>query len=193
MTIALTKREIDAIFKRRNKIRWEKYLDVYDYLLSHMHTAHTLADYERKFNYFYQVRRNAEWRAKFYSLFYGLRGREVKFADILSVLFRETQKIEASFASKLAATLDPELPIIDRHVLSYIGERLPSASKDSAERMAIISELYAAMKKGFSEFLATAPGSYILERFTEEYPTRTISDMKKLDFVLWQSGGKKVT
>jgi hypothetical protein len=157
-----------------------------------MHTAHILADYERKFNYFYQVRRNAEWRKKFYALFYDLRGREIKFADILSVLFRETQKIEASFASKLAATLDPALPIIDRHVLSYIGERLPSASKNSAERMMMIGELYAAMKRNFTEFLASASGVHLLHRFSSEYPNRTINDMKKLDFVLWQSGGKKI-
>lgn len=191
IVIELTRQDIDRVFAVRDIARWEKNLDVYDFLLGELKTAHTIPEYERKFNYFYQVRRNAEWRKKFYTIFYDARTSKVKFADILAQLFKETNKIEASFASKLAATLNPALPIIDRHVLSYIGQKLPSASKSANERMEMIVELHNAMQREFGTFLSGKTGSYLLKSFDEEYPGRNVSDMKKLDFVLWQSGGKK--
>jgi hypothetical protein len=71
MKLNLSKHEIDAIFNVRDEKRWLKNLGVYEYLLREMDRAHeeeVLADYQRNFNYFYQVRRNAEWRKKFYAL-----------------------------------------------------------------------------------------------------------------------------
>ncbi len=187
--VDLTKEKIDAIFERRKKKRWDAYLAVYDYLLKEMPNAHALPDYGRKFNYFYQVRRNLVWRKKFYALFYESRGKEVDFANILRTLFQNTEKIEASFASKMAATLNPDLPIIDRHVLSYIGRKLPSPNKGKEERIAAIIVLYEEMERTFKAFLKTDSGKHLLKRFRGEYPESTISEMKMLDFVLWQSGG----
>ncbi len=142
--IRLTKEDIDVIFKIRNKDKWNKNLGVYNELVRELKNAHNVQGYERNFNYFYQVRRNAEWRGKFYALFYSSRDKEVDFAYILNELFNRTGRVEASFASKLIATLNPSLPIIDRHVLSYIGRKLPSLSKnkDNKERIVIIIALY---------------------------------------------------
>jgi hypothetical protein len=205
MKLNLPKSEIDTIFKSRNKARWLKNLGVYEYLLREIdraHEAEVLADYQRNFNYFYQVRRNAEWRKKFYDLFYGLRDfgdvrasrdSQFSFEHILRTLLAETGKVEASFASKMAATLDPSLPVIDRHVLSYIGAKLPVASRrnDNATRIENIVAIHNNMQKEFSAFLTTPSGNYLVEYFKTEYPGTTIHEMKMLDFVLWQSGGKR--
>lgn len=102
--------------------------------------------------------------------------------------------MEASFASKMAATLDPDLPIIDRHVLSYIGRKLPPARKgkdNQNERVRAIIILHKEMERGFKVFLKTPTGRYLVQRFRREHPGTKISEMKMLDFVLWQSGGKK--
>lgn len=189
ITIALTKKDIDAIFKRRNRKKWNKDLAVYDYLVREIDNAHVLPDYSRKFNYFYQVRRNAAWRKKFYAIFHASRGKEIDFADIMDQLFKKTGQVEASFASKLAATLDPRLPIIDRHVLSYIGRKLPPSHKESKERILTIIALHREMKREFKKFLKHKTGKYLLKRFRAEHPLSTANEMKMLDFVLWQSGG----
>jgi hypothetical protein len=203
MKLNLTKSQIDTIFKARNKPRWLKNLGVYEYLLRELDRAHepeVLADYQRNFNYFYQVRRNGEWRKKFYAFFYGLRGlrdlgasrdSQVLFERILRTLLTETGKVEASFASKMAATLDPSLPVIDRHVLSYVGRKLPMSVADTEKRMGIIVGIYKEMGDEFGVFLAGPNGKYLVERFRAEYPSANISEMKILDLVLWQSGGKK--
>jgi hypothetical protein len=166
MKLNLSKHEIDAIFNVRDEKRWLKNLGVYEYLLREMDRAHeeeVLADYQRNFNYFYQVRRNAEWRKKFYALFYCLRDlgdlraardSNVNFEHILRTLLAETGKVEASFASKMAATLDPSSPVIDRHVLSYVGRKLPISVKDTEKRIGIIVGIHKEMGDEFGIFLA---------------------------------------
>jgi hypothetical protein len=196
IAIKLTKKEIDGVFERRDHEKWEKILDVYIFLRENLHRADAediSADYRRKFNYFYQVRRNAEWREKFYSLFFKhTKEGNADFAAILNELFKATGKIEASFASKFAATIDPNLPLIDRHVLSYIDQELPTSQRSPEGRIATIVELYGNMKVEFTTFLSTPNGQHLVARFTAEHGDKKISPMKILDFVLWQSGGKKM-
>jgi len=195
LQIRLTKAEIDAVFKKRDKEKWDKVLDVYLFLRENLACADApeiTATYQRKFNYFYQVRRNAAWREKFYALYFRhAKERRADFAHVLNTLFKETGKIEASFASKFVAMIDPDLPLIDRHVLSYLDQELPTNRRSPEGRIATIIELYGNMKEGFTAFLETDRGRYLVARFMVEHKDKKISPMKMLDFVLWQSGGKK--
>ncbi len=208
VVLVLGKSDITSFFSTRDLKRWNKDLAVYGDLRKNLHRAHKISDYERKFNYFYQVRRNARWRKKFYAIFYaqasrgkgGKRAKRTDFGEILTLLLKATGQVEASFASKMAATLDPNLPIIDRHVLSYIGRTLPPVrkrksarenKKNQEERVRMVTALHKEMELGFNAFLKTPTGRYLVTRFRREHPDSTISEMKMLDFVLWQSGGKK--
>lgn len=194
--ITLTKREIDSIFKRRNPRKWFKLLDAYLFLRENIERADhadIFAEYQKKFNYFYQVRRNAGWRAKFYELFSRhAQTRNADFASILKSLHEKTGMVEASFASKFAATINPDLPLIDRHVLSHIGRKLPPSGRRAEERIPFIIALHSEMQTGFAAFLkSSAAGKHLVDRFTAEFEHAKISPMKMLDFVLWQSGGAK--
>lgn len=195
MTIRLTREEIDDIFEKRDLKRWEKDLGVYIFLLENLDRAAApdiTAEYQKRFNYFYQVRRNAEWREKFYNLFFRhSRENKADFGDVLNSLFKLTGKVEASFSSKFVATINPDLPLIDRHVLSYLDQELPTSRRSPEGRIATIIELYDTMNKEFTAFLKTETGQYLIARFDADHKGKRISPMKMLDFVLWQSGGKK--
>ena len=62
-------------------------------------------DCQRLFNGFYRVRRNETWRDAFYALFQRVRDARPTFEDILTALYDKTGRVEASFASKMLATL----------------------------------------------------------------------------------------
>lgn len=80
------------------------------------------ADFQRTFNGYYKVRRNAEWRGKYYRLFESVKGdRQVTFEFIIDELYRQTGNIEASFASKMLATVRSEMPIWDKYVVENLG------------------------------------------------------------------------
>ena len=46
---------------------------------------------------------------------------ELKFDVVLDLLHQETNRYEASFASKLIATINPSMPVIDSIVLKNLA------------------------------------------------------------------------
>lgn len=87
-------------------------------------------EFSRRFNGFYRVRRGATWQARFYGYFGELRAAQREralpgYQVALAEVQRRTGKIEASFTSKMLATLDPSRAVLDRNVLRRLRLRLP--------------------------------------------------------------------
>lgn len=143
------------------------------------------ADFQRTFNGYYKVRKNAEWREKYYSLFESVKGnRQVTFAFILDELYGQTGNIEASFSSKMLATIRPEMPIWDRYVVENLGLSLPKLS--DPQRLHKIKYLYDSVCGWYADFLKTENSHECLSMFDRLLPDYTwISPVKKIDFYLW--------
>lgn len=142
-------------------------------------------DFQRRFNHFYRVRRNSEWQNHFYTLMQAHKDKAVSFGYILGELHKKTGRHEASFASKLIASLNPSLPVIDKYVLQNLGLRIPpSGSPNRAEK---IMEIYESLEQDMNTFISTDTGRLIIRKFNEYFPLVNISDMKKVDLVLWQT------
>jgi hypothetical protein len=142
-------------------------------------------EYQRRFNGFYRVRRHAQWRRAFFEVLESSKSAPVSITVVLTRLHETTSRIEASFASKLVATIDPSQPVIDSVVLGNLGLRLPNG--EPAERIRRIAKLYDRLAHCFSQFLATAEGRQLIARFSAAYPAFPISETKMLDLVLWQT------
>lgn len=142
--------------------------------------------YQTLFNGFYRVRRGATWRAAFYALLQQQKARREPFGSILRALHAATGRVEASFASKLAATVDPEQPVIDSVVLRNVGERLPPPGA-AETRLLEVARLHERLGRMYAEFLATQTGRFLVGRFEKTYPDRPVKQVKMLDLVLWQT------
>ncbi len=196
IAIKLTKEEIDGILGEHNSAKWEKDINDYLYLrenLDRANFANIYPEYRKVFNRFYKVRLRNEWQTKFFYplLFQCAKDSRADFAEILYALSHGTGQLQSSFASKLAATVNPHFPIIDKNVLSFLDKKLPSSSHSLDNRIAMVVELHKNMKSAFDRFLNTTTGRHLIQRFAHVHPKANISEMKMLDFVLWQSGGKK--
>jgi hypothetical protein len=143
-------------------------------------------EYQRRFNGFYRVRRDAGWQRAFYELLEAGKASPPSLITLLTVLHQRTGRVEASFGSKLLATLDPSLPVIDAVVLGNLGLRLP-VSGPLAERLQAIAALHHRMKQRYTEWLDTSQGRYLIAHFTASYPEAVVSPIKMLDLVLWQT------
>lgn len=148
---------------------------------------HSHPEFQRKFNGFYRVRRAAEWRAAFFALLGRTHREQLEFHAVLELLRAATNRYEASFASKLFATVNPSAPVIDSVVLKNLGLRIPPAS--ASNRAAGILRLHNEISRQFAEFLTTQNGKYLVQKFDAAYPTAAaiVTPEKKLDLVLWQS------
>lgn len=145
-------------------------------------------DFRRLFNRFFRIRRKQEWQSKFYDLMDSLRRCSYNELPIFeSVLLRVKSfngNIESSYTSKLLASIDTTLPIIDSIVLKHFKLRLPPSG--SLDRIARISQIYDTIRKSYHVYLQTKEGKYLVERFKSTYPHASISKVKMLDFIIWQ-------
>jgi hypothetical protein len=142
--------------------------------------------FQTAFNAFYRVRRGAAWRIAFFALLQEEKSCPRSFAKVLRALHAATGRVEASFASKLAATVDPDKPVIDSFVLKNVGLRLPPPGAVET-RLARVEQLHERLERVYAEFLDTETGRYLAERFVESYPGRPVTRVKMLDLVLWQT------
>jgi hypothetical protein len=143
------------------------------------------ADYRRRFNHFYRVRRGQEWQVHFYGLLERMKRQQVDFGTVLRALHTATGRWEASFASKLLATIDPHMPVIDSVVRKNLGLRFPAATHEN--RADALEKLHTTLAATLNEFLATHGGRYLVHRFRQTYPAVDITPIKMVDFVLWQT------
>lgn len=140
-------------------------------------------EYQRRFNAFYRVRRNPAWQATFYDLLQQSKSERLSFADVLRALHAATGRAEASFASKLVASVDPDLPVIDAFVLKNLGLRLPRPAPVEV-RLAGIVELHERLRGIFSDYLDSDMGRHVVARFEASYPNSRVTRVKMLDLVL---------
>jgi hypothetical protein len=180
MAISLTRAEIIEILPKV-----ERGLGKYLWLQERIAAGrdyHVDPDFRRRFNGFYRVRRATEWQDAFYALM--ARATGWPFSRVLEELSSATRRLEVSFASKLVASLDPMLPVIDSFVLKNLGLKLPPVGATQRARTAC--EVYTALCDSYSAFLHSDDGRMLVEEFRNRYPEARITELKMVDLVLWQ-------
>ena len=80
--------------------------DKYKMIIEHVRKVDVSADldFQRTYNGFYRIRRNAEWRAAYYGLFEEIKNSNPTFEQIIRTLYRDTGNIEASFSDHWCLT-----------------------------------------------------------------------------------------
>lgn len=146
---------------------------------------HADLEFRGRFNHFYRVRRNRVWQDAFYKLLETKKFMKASFAEALDSLRGKCQRIEASYVSKLVATIDPTKPVLDRFVLRNVGLRLPHSSSES--RIESVNQVYSELGGEIEAFLESVQGRYLVQRFTEQYPSANVTEVKMVDFILWQT------
>jgi hypothetical protein len=112
--------------------------------------------FRRRFNGFYRVRRGEDWQAVFYKELEREKRERRGFEEVLRSLHAELDRVEASFASKLVATVDPAMPVIDAFVLENVGLKLPP--RTSPRRIEAVVEVHDAIRAWYAEALSRADG-----------------------------------
>lgn len=140
----------------------------------------------RSYNGFYRVRRGQPWQSAYFDLMYQTQKHEYGFSVVLTALHRATGRHEASFASKLLATLDTSQPVIDSVVLKNLGCKLPTATSTSTQRLQRIVALHSDLQQNVQSFLSSVEGRTLVAQFKTSFPRHAVSDEKAVDLVLWQ-------
>lgn len=180
--IKLTEEQIDCALLRVDE-GLKKYLDLQKDL--EITDVARDKDFQKRFNHFYKVRRNVEWQEQYYKLLQKHKNKSVTFAEIIKEIHKNTGRYEASFASKLVATIHPDQPVIDEFVLKNAGLKLPYPKAKNRESRLI--KVHADLSKEISVFLQHRNGKYLVQKFKEKFPSAKITELKMVDLVLWQT------
>lgn len=161
-------------------------LDKYSYIMENVNKIDISENeiFQKTFNSFYIVRRNEEWRKAYYHLFEESKKSLPTFGDTLYQLYDATGNVEASFSSKMIATLNPQMPIWDKYVVQNLKIKVPQYG--DVKRMDTIIMQYQQIITWYEDFLESEKAHECITKFDEVFPDyRWISDVKKVDFFLW--------
>ncbi len=180
----IIKTDLKTLFSDETKKRGiKKYADI-------LHTFPTIdassdKEFQKKFNGFYRVRRNAEWQKVYYSIMEKGKTTALTFESVLTELYASLGRVEASFASKLVHTLNNAMPIWDKFVLENLGLKMPICKGEKKLKNTLL--LYNEIIKWYDKALSSPQIQQKLVEFDELFPAyQWFSKTKKLDFLLWQ-------
>lgn len=145
-------------------------------------------EFQRVFNGFYRVRRR---KPDFYQALYTFlelhKHKTVKFREILSYFYERFGKIEASFSSKILATLNPDMPIWDSEVLKRLHLKPAKYSLSPQERLEATCKIYETIQSWYKTYLTMPEAHNMIAQFNEHIGKTNITPTKKIDFILLQT------
>uniref|UniRef100_UPI0035C75EA3 hypothetical protein n=1 Tax=Sphingobium yanoikuyae TaxID=13690 RepID=UPI0035C75EA3 len=126
-------------------------------------------------------------REAFYELFEDEKSRSDRnFERVLTALHNATGRIEASFASKLHATIDPHMPVYDSWV--RLNMSLKARSGPAQLRVPALCADYESIASSYAWIMGQPDYAHVRAAFDDALPDlRDIGDVKKVDLLLWQS------
>ncbi|MPW27069.1 hypothetical protein GC105_14900 [Alkalibaculum sp. M08DMB] len=160
-----------------------KYLNI----MSKLHLVDVSKDveFQTAYNGFYRMRqRKPEFYQGYYEFMEANKVNELSFSEALNHIYTKFGRVEASFCSKMVATINPNQPVWDEFVLQNLGLKKPYPS--SKNRLQKTIDLYHKISEWYSNFLETNDSKELIKLFNKKYPNAKITNIKKIDLVLWQ-------
>lgn len=156
--------------------------------------------FQKRYNGFFRIRRNPEWQRQYYAMIqhYKQTNTVPDYKTILQELYKRTNRVEKSFASKALHILNHDLPILDSVVLGNFNLQTRLGSNCSPQaRLAEVCDIYERLKNKIYEYRDSDEGEQRIKEFrafVESLPAnedfdkdiaRNISDTKIIDFYFW--------
>ena len=141
--------------------------------------------FQKLFNGYYRIRRNEEWRKEYYNYFESIKNNtDIDFNTIIDELYQRTNgNVEASFASKMLATICPNMPILDSQVLANLDLEIKGYKEKKLENA---KEVYRQICQRYKDFQMTSNCKKAIQIFDGLFPSYTnLTVTKKVDFFLW--------
>jgi hypothetical protein len=137
--------------------------------------ASTTAEFQRLFSGFYRVRRDSGWKLEYFKLMEASKLNGIDFREALKEINRRCGRVEASFASK---------PVVDKFVLGCFGMQLPRWGSQGRESKTV--DLYYELCAKYDALIQSPTGKFVQKNFDLRYPDLPLTELKKVDLVLWQ-------
>lgn len=163
-------------------------IEKYAYILKNINKIDVSSsqEFQKAYNYFFKVRKNKEWRERYYELMEKAKKEDYSFSDVLYEIYNTTGQVARSFSSKLIHSVNPSMPIWDSFVIKNLGIKI--REKDNLSRLKEATYIYNCLQKQMDSFLKTEKARFYISEFDKRFPEYSwFSDMKKIDFLIWRT------
>lgn len=150
-------------------------------------------DFKKEFNGYYRIRQKSkQWYECYYKLLKEQNEKKRSFREVLEILYKIEKKVEASYASKMIASVNPDKAIWDSNVLKNLGFYSEWNNYDlykGVERIKLAEKIYNDINSIYNDYLASSYGKKIIKEFDEMIPSYKdkITNIKKLDCIIWKN------
>ena len=112
--------------------------------------------------------------------------KKLNFCNLINKIYEVENKKEISFTSKLIATITPELPIWDSKVIKYITTHFKFIQR-KIKNLDDACYNYFELLEWYKIFMHSRNANRMLNEFNSKFPNANITDLKKIDLMLWQA------
>ena len=150
--------------------------------------------FQKLFNGFYRIgRKKPAFYEEYYKTFEEMKKAETpSFRAIINEIFDRTGQIHPSFSSKMLATLRPDQPIYDENVRAQLCTEKPLMYGTPKERIENRIRIYSQISFCMTSMIGQQEIKDSIKEFDKEFPRYVwLTDMKKLDLILWSKGSTK--
>ena len=168
----------------------QKYLCLRDQIHD-VNVSKEVKKFQKPYKGFFRMRRNED----FCKVYFGFmekhkNDKRLTFEAVLKHLHRNTERVEASFASKLLSMINPDMPVLDRHVLKVLGIPAVGTFGDAQKRIGRGIAAYKAICELYNHHFKSGEAKKWIELFDKHYPDAKskITGVKKIDLILWKMG-----
>ena len=163
-------------------------IEKYEYLRKRLYAVNVSADreYQKTFNGFFRMgRRRETYYTDFFEYLESNKNKGLSFETALKYLYERHGRLEISFVSKMVAIVNPDFPIWDSVVAKgHFGVKAPYANEKNRFEKAV--ERYQEYCQKYATYMQTEDAKKKIAFFDIHFPGTDISNVKKVDFVLWQ-------
>ena len=180
----------------------DKYLLIMNLISNPRVDVSTDQDFQRAYSgYYFPAQVKQSFKDFYFEYMQECRSNKPSFTEILQHIYNHTGDVHYSFASKLLHTLDPNSPILDRHVLRLLGfQRMDGQyikaddpnfqskkDADAWERIACYSTVFDAVVAEYGKYENEKFMQEAIARFDKLSPIyKIIPYTKKVDMLLFR-------
>ena len=163
------------------RIGAKKYAEIMD--LFEKVDVSTNEHFQKLFVGFYRVRRSKDkFLTPYFTLMQSLKGKDPSFEEILRKIYSFQERYEPSFASKMLATINPDMPVWDSFVLKHFG--LTVKKRD----FEICIKTYSQLIEKYKAREKSGEADKDVKEFDDNLPVYNyFSKNKKMDLMIWQT------
>ena len=177
--------KVEDILKRpKLKDGYEKYISI----MSKIKETNIALDLQlqKEYKLFYRVaRRSITFCNEYFAILEELKNSEIDFPTIFKRVKNIKGSCEISFSSKLVHTINPNFPIWDS-IVTKGHFRISAPYYQIKNKEQICCERYEQYYSEFKNYMNTQEGKILINKFDEAFPDNNITNIKKIDFILWQ-------